>query len=318
MTQPAEVERTAQQLIALYERAQDDIRAELEAIAATPSKAGQRRRLRAAAAEVQRQLDALEATTATWLTTQLPYVYELGATATSVQMGEAFVWTSSHANAVQQLATRTWDELLSATTYTREETKRWLRDQVRRQAGLSLVEGRTSQQAARALVGAAGEAVEAIGAPVGYVRYKDGSYRTLADYADTALRTEVAVAHNAGSLNQMAALNVTHAECVDGMGCGLTSHDDGNPANGKVFPIATAMSYPTAHPRCRRSWIARPEVRSAAEARAAEPLRSPEQMADQAAAEVERARTLTQRRTNRQARAARAPRAPRSPRRAAS
>lgn len=313
MPQPGDVERAALELIRLYEQAQADIASDLEAIASTPSKAGQRRRLRAAANRVDRELVRLDSAARTWHEARLPEVYALGGATASVQMGERWAWTSGHANAVQSLASRSFDDLLSATRFVREETKRWLRDQVRRQAGLSLVEGRTAQQAARALVSAAGEAVEAIGGPVGYVRFADGSYRALSDYADMALRTTTAQAYNAGSLNQFAALGVTHVLVTDGSTCGWDGHDSADSANGSVRTIGDAARQPLSHPRCRRSFSAAPGgVTTGAQARAMGITPTPEQMADQVAAERDREATLTRQRVARQARTARTPRRPRS------
>jgi hypothetical protein len=317
MPQPAEADRAAQELIALYERAQADIAAQLEAIATTPGKGNQRRRLRVAANRVDRELVRLDTAARTWHRDRLPDVYGLGGATASVQMGERWAWTSGHQNAVQSLASRSFDDLLSATRYVREETKRWLRDQVRRQAGLSLVEGRTAQQAAKALVSAAGEAVEAIGGPVGYVRYADGSYRTLADYADTALRTTTAQAYNAGSLNQYRALGVTHVLVTDGTACGWDGHDSGDTANGSVRTVAEAMRQPLSHPRCRRSFSAAPQGVTTGDQAARMGLTpTPEQLADQAATELARAASRPivgrQPRTPRTARSARTARTPRT------
>jgi hypothetical protein len=285
MPQPAEADRAAQELIALYERAQADIAGQLEAIATAPGKGNQRRRLRTAANRVDRELVRLDTAARTWHQDRLPDVYGLGGAAASVQMGERWAWTSGHQNAVQALASRSFDDLLSASRYVREETKRWLRDQVRRQAGLSLVEGRTAQQAARAIVRTAdGAAVPP------YVTYANGARHSLLDYVDTATRTVTAQAYNAGSLNQYRALGVTNVLVTDGTGCGWSAHDDGDRANGSVRTIAEAMRQPLSHARCRRSFSAAPQgVTTRAQAEAMGLTPTPEQLADQAAAELARA-----------------------------
>lgn len=319
MPQPPEVEATARRLIDLFTTAQADIQAQLEALARQPpgSNARRRARLKELQASVDGMLNQLEADARTWLTGQLPETYELGAGTAAAELGEAFQWSQPHVSAVQQLATETFDDVLSATSYVRESTRRWVREQALRQTTLSLLEGRTAQQAARALVSAAGEVVDALGGPVGMVRYADGSYRRLADYADTLLRTTTARCYNAGSLNQYRQMGVGWVEVTDGADCGWARHDDGDKANGTVRRVADAFQHSLSHPRCRRSFSARVDVRNVGEARTAVPTTTAAQRADQAEAERERAETFRLRRTARQARERRSARTRRTPRSAA-
>lgn len=303
MPQPDVVEATAQQLIRLFRVAQGDIQSQLEALASQGDRVARRRaRLR----ELQRSVDALtrrlEADAASWLTAELPAMYELGASTAAAELGEAFQWSQPHVAAVQQLASETFDGVLSATSYVRDSVKVWVREQAARQTALSLLEGRTAQQAARALVSAAGTAVEALGGPVGMVRYADGSFRRLADYADTLLRTTTARAYNAGSLNQYRQMGVGWVEVLDGADCGWSRHEDGDKANGTVRKVGDAFEHSLSHPRCRRSFSARVDVRDRGEAATAVPTTTAAQRADQAAAETERAATFTRRRAARQAR----------------
>lgn len=294
-------------LIAIYQQAQDDIAAQLAALADSPRKT----RLTGIARNVTARLDELEAASREWLTVDLAGVYQHGAQVGAVQLDGQFVWTQAHVAAVQALVSETWADILAATAFVRAAVKRWLADQIASQTGLSLLEGRTAQQAARALVSAAGEAVDALGGPVMFVRYADGSYRRLADYADTALRTTTARAFNAGTLNTVRAAGVGFVEALDGTACGWTSHEDGDKANGTVRTVTDAASHPLSHPRCRRSFIARPDIASTRAAASAAPSVPAARQADQTATEVARQDTFQRRRAARTTRTARAARAAR-------
>lgn len=312
MAQPAEVERTAQQLIRLYEQAQADMDAELEALANEARYAKRRTRARQVAANIETSMAALQASSSVWISNKLPGIYQLGAEDTAVRLGERFEWNPQHSTQLQALATETWDDVLARTRYVTDEARKWARQQVGRQTRLAVLEGRTAEQAVRALVSEAGAVADMFGGPVGLVRYSDGSYRRLADWADSAIRTTTARVHVAGTLNMGAQLGVRFYEGADGQACHLYGHDDGPLVDGRVFPIETAMAHPLAHPRCRRAWIPRVDVRTPSQASTAESLRPAEQMADQAQAEADRAETF------RRARVARSPRAPRTPRTARS
>lgn len=315
MPQPAEVQATAEELLDLFRAAQADIQAQLERLAAQGDSVARRRaRLRQLDQSVQALMGDLERDAREWLTGRLPATYQLGAETAAAQMGDLFTWTAPHLAAVQDLANQTFAEVLAATSFVRDSVKAWIRDQARRQTTLSLLEGRTAQQAARALVSAAGEVVDALGGPVGMVRYADGSYRRLADYADTLLRTTTARSYNAGSLNQFGQLGVRFVEVLDGAECGWTTHDDGDKANGTVRRIQDAFEHSLSHPRCRRSFLGRPDIRNPAAAANARPLTTEAQRTDQAAAERARAETFQRRRQARQRRERRAGRQPRTAR----
>lgn len=313
MPQPAEVDRAARDLADLYRSAQQELEQQLAGLIGYRSAAARRRRLRDLDRSLTATLDRLDADSRAWLQARFPDVYRTGARDAAVQLGERFEWTDAHFAAVQALVDRTWDDILAATTYVRDSAKRWVRDQARRQTGLSLLEGRTAQQAARAFVSEAGEVVDALGGPVGMVRYADGSYRRLADYADMLLRTTTATAFNAGSLNVMTQHGVGWVEVIDGADCGWSHHDDPDRANGSIRPVAEAYAVPLSHPRCRRSFAARPDVRTATAAGRAGTIRSEASIADQAQAEAARAELFTRRRATRQRRERnRQPRQPRN------
>ncbi len=315
MPQPAEVTRLTEQLLGLFRTAQAEIDRQVIAAAVDPKQARRRRRLTELSRTVDAELRLLETNTAGWLQGSFPTVYELGGQQGAGSIGESFAWTQVDGAAVQQLAGDLFDDVLTATSHVRADVKAWIRETARRQTGLSLIEGRTAAQAARELTkAAAGEAVGLLGGPVGVIQYADGSYRTMADYADMLLRTKSAQAFNAGTLNTLGGFGVKYIEVFDGVGCGLTAHNDGNPANGQVLPIAIAYQHPLSHPRCRRSFGGRPDVTSKQAAKNAEPSTTAAQRADQAQAEQDRAERIERSRVARKKREARSGRAPRRPR----
>lgn len=308
MPQPASVTAAADALIAVFQRAQADIQAQLAVIAGEVNQARRRAHLRDLAQSIDDLMAGLQHDAKAWLEQRLPEVYAAGGHAATPALGREFEWATIHVDAVHALAGEAWDDLLAATRYVSSSTKAWIRTEARRQTGLSLTEGRTAQQAARAFVSAAaGELVDDVG-PVGVIRYADGSYRRLADHADMLLRTTTARAYNAGTINQSKRFGVGWMECFDGAECGLTGHDDGEKPDGKVYPVDVAELHPLSHPRCRRSWSPRPDVASHAEAALAEPTASAAQRADQAQAEQNRSDLLTRRRVARKAREGRAAR----------
>lgn len=317
MPQPVEVTDLVEQLLKLFRGTQASIDEQVAAAATDPATARRRRRL----AELRRSIDAelagLEADTAGWLQGNLPHVYELGGAQGASSVGDAFSWTQIHVDAVQHLATDLYGDVLQATSFVRDDVKAWIRESSRRETSLALLEGRTAEQAGRELARAgAGEAVGLLGRPVGQIQYADGSYRTLADYSQMLIRTKSAQCYNAGTLNTLSGFGVEWCEILDGAGCGLTSHDDGNQANGQVVSIKVAADHPLSHPNCRRSFIGRPDVTNAREAKDAKRSTTDAQRADQIQAERDRAETVARRRTarERQARTSRSPRTPRAPR----
>ncbi len=290
MPQPAEVQAAADRIVALFRSAQAEIEQRTLAAATDPATTSRRRRLIELRRSVDAELAALEADTAGWLQGNLPPIYELGAGQAGVNV---FTWSQIHVDAVQRLAADTFDDVLVATANVRADAKSWVRAAARRQTALSLIEGRTAQQAAREFTRAgAGEAVDLLGGPIGVIRYADGSYRTLADYADMLLRTKTAQCFNAGTLNQLHGAGVSFVEVLDGADCGWSSHDDGDKANGTVRSVDDANQHSLSHPRCRRSFIGRPDVTTKTQAANAEPSTTEAQRADQAQAEKDRAERI--------------------------
>lgn len=263
MPLPPPTAAAVDQLLDLYRAAQANLLDEIVRAAAdlTGTSASHRQRLAGLLRAVEEEMTTLDAAARTWSSAQLPGIYQLGAEQGAAAIDRQFQWTQLHRDAVQVLAADTFDDLLNATGYVRRDVKAFIRVAARERTAAVVLEGRTATQAGRDL--ARRLAQRGIAAVV----YKNGARHSLADYADTVIRTRAATIGNAGTLNVGAEAGVKYAECFDGAGCGLTSHQDPDTANGSVRTLAVAQAHPTAHPRCSRSWALLPvETRAQAEA----------------------------------------------------
>lgn len=251
MPQPREITRTAEELIRVYVNAWQRIVEEQEAILGDPRRFRRRARLNELRTVVEEELDRLGVVTRGWLRTRLPQVYAAGADAALRQVGgQAFTWTTLHREAIQRLATDTFDDLLAATEYVRRDTKRFIREVAKLATERTLTTGRTAQQAARTVRDLLRE--HGITAVV----YKNGARHGLGDYSDMLLRTKTAQAYNLGTINTATERGFTRFEIFDGPGCGLTAHAAGPEANGMVVDADTALAWPLSHPRCQRAFSA--------------------------------------------------------------
>lgn len=255
-------EALVEDLLDLYRAAQTNID-DLIAAASDTSVRGRayRSRLTGLSRAITETMADLDAAARGWTARSLPEVYALGAEGAARDIGERFNWTQIHREAVQQLATETFDDLLSATRYVRRDTKAFIRIAAREHTAAVFLEGKTATQAGRELA----RKLEQKG--ISAVTYKNGARHSIADYSDTILRSRSALSANLGTTNVAREHGIKYMICFDGPSCGLTSHEDPDLANGSVRTLAEAESYPTAHPRCARSWSPAPtETRQEAEA----------------------------------------------------
>lgn len=72
---------------------------------------------------------------------------------------------------------------------------------------------------------------------------------------------QVGVAYNAGVLNRAQEVGVRYMEVFDGADCVWSSHKDTDKLNGTLRTVEEAATWPISHPRCRRAFGARPDVR---------------------------------------------------------
>lgn len=282
MPQPAAVTAEAERVIdewrSVEQRLQDRLR-----LLASQGRASTR--LRAMLSEIDPAIDALHDTTRVCYQGRLPLIWWQGALAT----GLPFAWTQTSRDAIQALAARNWDDLLAVTRHVARDTKAALRALARAGAWDVIGAGSTSSRAARDTA----DYVQDLAGRVFTVTYRDGARHTVADWADTAIRTQTALAYNDGALHQYEQHRIEWVECVDGPACGLTSHDDPDLANGLVVDLATAREYPLAHPRCARSWLPRTDIASKAGATRANDRRDMPALEAEADLERERAEQST-------------------------
>lgn len=295
MPQPPANDAAAERLIRQYEAAHDDLVALLEDALAAGNRRTQVSRLRALIRVNEATVDGLLEASRTWLGATIPELHAAGATAAAELIGTQFAWTAPHLAAVEQLAARVWDDVAANLLDVRADTRRALRAMVEDATRASLLESKTATQAARTL------AQHAAADGLWSVEYSNGARHTIADYADSVIRTTTATAYNEGSVQQCRTDGIEYVEYVDGEGCHVgPGHDNGPLANGLVVPVDEVVHL--GHPRCRRAVL--PVVDAAtipASLRTVGPARSPEVAATPPA-------------PRRVARPARNPRTPRTPR----
>jgi hypothetical protein len=199
---------------------------------------------------------------------------------TAAALDAQFAWTLPHREALEYLASRTFEELLAATTFTAESTKRFLRELSRSELLDKFVAGRTAIQTGREITRFASEH------GIHSVVYRNGARFPLDAYAEMVARTESAMAHASGLINQGQQLDVRFYELVDGTGCGLDGHDQAPAANGMIVSAREYAAHPISHPNCVRSAIPRPDIVNAKDAGRSPSLRSEESVVDQTAFEL--------------------------------
>ena len=270
MPQPPSNDRIAQALIDLYTEAHGNLIDQLDQALAAGNRRTQVARLRELIRANETIVDSLLASTSDWLAASIPELHAAGAGAAAEVIGSSFAWAAPHVEAVNQLAGRVWDDVAANLLDVRADTRRALQDMVRDATRASLLESKTATQAARTL------AQHAAADGLWSVEYANGARHTIADYADSVIRTTTAEAYNQGSIEQCRGDGIEQVEYVDGPGCHVgPGHDNGPLANGLVVALEDVVTI--SHPRCRRALL--PVVDGAvipASARDPGPARAPE------------------------------------------
>ena len=68
-------------------------------------------------------------------------------------------------------------------------------------------------------------------------------------------RTELAIIDQESATNRYREAGVKTVEVFDGAGCGWTSHEDGDKANGSIRTLRQAEAQVLSHPNCRRAFM---------------------------------------------------------------
>lgn len=227
-------------------------------VSGSPLRTARLRRLLELREAVEREMDRLDRRTNRWFERHGMEAYAAGFRAAA---GPDVSFTLIHDDAARRLADDLYRDLLSATRFVRNDTRRFIQDAARIAAQSTIID-RTAPQAGRDMMK---DLVENHG--IRAVRYADGSRRTIGDYSDMVIRTKTATSFNFGALDSSP--DVEWWEVFDG-NCGWTSHDDINLANGMIVTKEEARAWPIAHPRCRRSFGPRPDLTSKAAAEKAQ------------------------------------------------
>lgn len=282
-------------LLKVYAEAWQQIVDAQQQIAADPFRWRQKKRLLELQRAIEGKMAELDAAAREWVQTQLVRPYAMGAAAGAAELSQpaAAVWNLLPHEAISRMATDTLGDLLKATRFVRRTTKTLIRAIGRDQVLAKLTQGQTAVQAGRRMA----QILEQRG--IHAIRYADGSHHGLKEYAEMLVRTKTGEAYNLGTLEAQEALGVEFWECFDGADCGLTSHQDPVKALGRVIDKDTALRYPLSHPNCRRSFGARPDVKTKAHAEQASSHITASQIADNVAADRERARAQEARRYRR-------------------
>lgn len=251
-----------------------------------PVRANRLKELQAIVSRLGDQVDALAAASVL-ASTQV--AYEVGAFAMAISSRTAASFSTVDANTIAALAQDTMDDLLRGTQGMRESSRELVRTMSRDWVRAKIYTGMTAEQAGVRL------AADLADRTITSVVYADGRRVGLSTYTDMVLRTKTATAYQEGSFNQAEALGIGWMEIFDGAGCGWTSHDDPQRANGLIVPLEEARLFPLSHPNCRRSSSGRIDIDSADDAARAQPSPSDAQRADQAAAERARAEAYARR-----------------------
>lgn len=202
----------------------------------------QRARLQNILRGIQADMESLNGQAREWVQSQIPKAYALGAKETGAALGGSFAWNQAHREAVEILANDAFDDLLKATKGVDDSAKRLIRQAVKSEALHNAIAGGTPAQGRRAVQ----KLLDKHG--IYSVKYANGTKHGLKEYAQMALRTKSAVAHNVGAIAEGRLNGVEWWECFDGPECGYRGHNDPQRALGSIVTSADAFANPISHP----------------------------------------------------------------------
>lgn len=189
---------------------------------------------------------------------QLPWLYQQGAQAAATAIGSAFTWTQIHKDALQALASDSYNDFLRRSQEAErmaEQFYRAARAAARIEVPLLAAGNTADRQAAKALA-------DRLAAEhrLTYVIYRNGARVPVRAWAEAATLAKSAVAYNAGTLNRTVEAGVRHVQVFDGFDCGWLAHTDPDKANGTIRTVEEAAQAPISHPRCSRAFGPRPDL----------------------------------------------------------
>ncbi|MFD6149359.1 hypothetical protein [Streptomyces sp. NPDC060243] len=207
---------------------------------------GNTRALRTAVTVFQQSLAAFDRAVAgfaaRWTATDLPLVYQEGGLSMLDIADRPYglwSWTARHQARITGVSAQYYADLMGR-----------LQEALRR----ARVFLRAVQDAARDMLAARID-VEGLraGHRLGTVVYANNAHHPVEAWARASLSWQAVTTANQGAAQTaLDELGCTHVEVRDGAGCGWTSHDDPDGADGTLRTIEDALAHPVAHPHCVR------------------------------------------------------------------
>jgi hypothetical protein len=256
--QPAANTAAAEQLVEAYRRTQDNLAAQIAATFDDPTKQVAVRRLRALLADVDTQVDQLEAAIHGWLNDAMPPIWEAGGATFADAAGTTFEWTATHLQAMTAFASDRYTLALENTQFMRDETKAAIQQLARSATQRAITEGVTATQAGSELtaqvIAAVADVLPANQAGVLCVVYSNGAKVPVASWGEMNARTTTALAYNAGTTQQARDDGFDMLDVFDGPDCGWLDHLDPDLADGSVRTVEACDANPISHPNCQRAF----------------------------------------------------------------
>lgn len=293
---PPEVDALEAPILTVFRAAYTRL-AELAAEATTENR---RSRILGLAREADDILLSLDTPLRAWLVTEFPQVFALGAAAIGLPRNS---FTLASADTVQRLVTDTYTLMSATIDETRRTTSAAFRRATVQAAARITLAGDPAAGEGRKVAAQLRRDADEIYRGVARVRYANGAYHRLDEWAETAVRTQTASTYNRAWTDRLRwdaeedgqPIETVWVEVFDGANCGWRNHDDADKANGTVRRLDDVENNRLAHPRCRRSFGERHDVATPEEAARAEPTASAAARADQAATEREIAAQVARR-----------------------
>ncbi|WP_228981267.1 hypothetical protein [Streptomyces sp. DH12] len=181
-----------------------------------------------------------------WAATDLPIAYRDGALTTldhARRPHTLWSWTPTHQGAITTLSAQFYSDLTGRLRDTLRRAEAFLR------AALAAARARATRFDPAPFRPAALRREH----PLDTVLYAGNRRHPVEAWARAALTWQAVTTANTGSILTAAEqLACTHVEVRDGAGCGWTSHQDPDTADGTLRTISDALAHPTAHPHCIR------------------------------------------------------------------
>ncbi|MFE6126732.1 hypothetical protein ACFQ6Q_00445 [Streptomyces sp. NPDC056437] len=189
-----------------------------------------------------------------WAATDLPLIYREGALTTLDHLDRPhrlWGWTRSHRATITTLTAQYYADLMGRLQEALRRARAFLRD------ALDAVRARFG----RFEHGTLDRQALLRNHPLNTVIYANDARHPVEAWAKAAISWQaVTTANTAAARTALEELDCQWLEVRDGAGCGWTSHEDPDAANGTLRTVQDALAHPSAHPHCQRELLPRPDV----------------------------------------------------------